>query len=51
MSEHLSINHENLRKLFDLANKTSEDARRAIEANGPKIAAGLESFAKALRRT
>ena len=45
----LPINEENLRHTVEWAASLPEQARRAVAANGPKIAAAMESFRDALR--
>lgn len=47
----LPINQENLDRLVAQMAAAQESARHAIEANGPKIVAAFESFAKAAGRS
>jgi len=48
MSDRPPINKENVERLQTWAVSASEQARRALEVNGPKIAAAFESMARAL---
>lgn len=48
-SKGLPINRENMDAFHAWTGSVSEQARRALAANGPRLTAAFESFARAMR--